>query len=521
MPVQPAVPLSVAIYLRVSTEEQARAGYSLPEQRAECLSKARQLAREHESSVGQPVDLQIAEFVDDFGGDVAERPALEAVRDYVRQRRPAWLVCMDPDRFSRSLKLQLIVADDLEAHGTRLVFVQQEYDPGDIMSRAFFQFRGLMSELEKAKILERTSRGRRGKIRAGKRPNGAAPFGYIHRKESDDLAVCEPEAVWVRSIFNWVAQERMSVHQVTRRLNDLGVPCKRGGARWHRSVVRDLLGNPAYHGHMRCNRKDFRGLAAIRRLPPDRRKPLSARLRPPSEWATVPVPAIVSRDLWEQAQAALRPASRRGGRRDTGLLSMLVRCGACGGSMAYARHASGRRYLRCQSRYAGNRRCTSPHQRAERIEQQVWTQLTAWLTEPELVEAYLTQQPALPEPGLEAEVRALRELLEAEVRLQAVTLRRQAEAKVDEEAADRVLAESNRRLAQLKSAIADTEAQLASLAQSEPLSPLLGPVAVEAEAIRHQLAGLSPEHRRHLVLLTVGAVTVHAEGRVEIQLSDR
>ncbi|HYG59122.1 MAG TPA: recombinase family protein, partial [Symbiobacteriaceae bacterium] len=159
--------LLIVIYLRVSTEEQAKKGYSLPEQRELCRKKARAIAEEHERSTGQRVELQLTEYVDDFGGDIAERPVLEEVREFVRNRRPAWFVCMDPDRFSRSLKLQLIVADDIEGQGTRIAFVQQDYDPDDMMSRAFFQFRGLMAELDKAKIVERTSRGKRGKVRAG------------------------------------------------------------------------------------------------------------------------------------------------------------------------------------------------------------------------------------------------------------------------------------------------------------------------------------------------------------------
>lgn len=494
MPVPAPTPLPVAIYLRVSTEEQARAGYSLQEQRAECQQKARHLAAEHERRVGGPVDLQLAEFVDDFGGDVAERPALEALREYVRTRRPVWVVCMDPDRFSRSLKLQLILADEMEARGARLAFVQQEYDPADLMSRAFFQFRGLMSELEKAKILERTARGKRGKIRAGGRPNGAAPFGYIHLKESDRLDIYEPEALWVRRIFHWVAHEGLSIHQVAARLNELGVPRKRGGVRWHRSVVAELVENPAYHGAMRCNRKDFRGLGAVRRLPPGMRQPLSARIRPPSEWLSVPVPAIIDRALWEQAGAAVRATARRGGRRDTGLLSLLVRCGLCGAPMAYARHTSGRCYLRCRNRYApGAPRCPNPHQRAERVEAQVW--------------ALLAQRAALPAPVPEtaaqaAELQRLRAGLQAEHRLQAVTLQRSGALAA--QVVDLVLAESSRRAAEIGRAISDLEQRIArGQDQGPPPSP-------------RDLDRLSPAERRALVLRVVDRVTVSAAGQVSV-----
>jgi site-specific DNA recombinase len=532
-PGQQRVSLSIAIYLRVSTEEQAKTGYSLPGQREACRRKAEALVAEH-GATGGTGPVEVVEFVDDFGGDIADRPVLEELREFVRLRRPAWLVCMDPDRFSRSLKLQLIVADDIEAQGTRLCFVQQDYNPDDLMSRAFFQFRGLMSELDKAKILERTTRGKRGKIKAGRRPNGAAPYGYIHQKETDELVIYEPEAQWVRRIYAWAAHEQMGVHGAAKRLNELGVPTKRNGGRWHRSVVRDLLRNTTYYGAMRCNRKDFRGLGAVRRLPPGKRKPLSARLRPESEWVTVPVPAIISRELWELAQAALATTTRRGGRRDTGLLSMLVRCGECGGRMVYARHGGGRQYLRCQRRYGrpgdggpGAPRCGCPHLRAEQVEAQVWGRLVAWLTDPELVGQYLEEEARFPGHGevlsrLEQEQRAVQARLEAEHEVQAVVVRRQAQGRLAEGAADRLLQQSNRVVGQLQGELAVLEQRAAALRAGQARSAAAGADRLETAVVRtrEQLAALGPEGRRALAVRVIQHVVAAGDGTATVVLQE-
>jgi site-specific DNA recombinase len=532
--------LLIVIYLRVSTEEQARKGYSLPEQREACRQKALQIAADHQKAVGMDVAPQIMEFVDDFGGDIAERPVLEELREFVRTRHPAWVVCMDPDRFSRSLKLQLIVADDIEAQTARLAFVQQDYNPDDLMSKAFFQFRGLMSELDKAKILERTTRGKRGKIKAGKRPNGATPYGYIHHKESDQLRIYEPEAQWVRSAFHWVAYENMGVYLVTRRLNGLGVPTKRHAAKWNRSVVRDLLRNTTYYGKMRCNRKDFSGLGSIRRLPPEKRKPLSAHLRPEAEWITVPVPPLISRELFDLAQANLQPTTKRGGRRDTGLLSMLLRCGECGGRMSYARHSGGHHYLRCQRRYAyhgdyrpGSPRCTNPHQRSAPVEAFVWTKLVAWLTEPSLLRQYLDEQrhslgPRELVTRLEAEKQAIAERLAAEHKVQAAVIRRQALGQVAEEAADRMLQESNKCITQLRTEVDLLEQRLgplrAQLDHAEEihcrLTAAADQVAAEAQVTREQLSALEPNQRRKLVMMVVQQVTVMRDATATITLRE-
>ena len=391
---QSLIMLLVVIYLRVSTEDQAKKGFSLPEQREACLRKAQDLARQLEAG-GQQVELQTREFMDDFGGDIAERPVLEAVRTFCREQRPQYFICMDPDRFSRSLKWQLILADEFEGQGARLVFVQQEYDSADAMSKAFFQFRGLMSEIEKAKILERTSRGIRGKIKAGGRPNGACPFGYRHNKETDRLEIYEPEAEWLRRMFEWVAEEQIGITIVAHRLNSAGVPRKRSAGKWYRSVIGEILRNTSYYGEMRCQRRDHRGIAAVRRLPREKRRTLSAKRRPESEWRIVPIPAIITKELFTRANANLGN-SRRGGCRNTALLSMLVRCGVCGGNMSYTRGSNGIYHIRCPKRNAHNQdykpgtpRCPSRHHRGERVEAQVWEMVTTWLTDPAILEEYL------------------------------------------------------------------------------------------------------------------------------------
>ena len=229
MTLTPSQTMICVLYYRVSTEDQAKKGHSLPEQKALCQQKAAELA---EAVGGEP---QFVEFTDAQGGDVLESPGLEQAREYVRRERPAYFVCLAPDRFSRSLKWQLLVADEIEDRGTRLVFVQQDYDPDDMMSRAFFQFRGLMSELEKAKIKERTSRGVRGKLKQGKLSHSVPTYGYRYDKETDTLAVVETEAEIVRQIFDWTVA-RMMPSEIRDRLDLMGIR-PRKSRRWFSSCI--------------------------------------------------------------------------------------------------------------------------------------------------------------------------------------------------------------------------------------------------------------------------------------------
>lgn len=483
----------VIIYLRVSTEEQAKKGFSLPDQREACLARAQEIARELDT------DLAVREFVDTFGGDVLERPVLEDLRAFVRANRPAWFICMDPDRFSRSLTAQLLITDEIERAGTRLAFVQHNYEKS-AEGRLFYQLRGAVAEFEKAKILERTGRGKRRKLREGRRSNGAAPFGYRHNFVTDELEIYEPEAQWVRLLFRWVAEEQLSYYQIVRRLRELGVATKKGGT-WREATVAYILKNTTYIGEMICNRYDSVGQSAYRRLPRAKRGAMTHRERPEAEWIVAPVPALIDRATFAAVQSLLGTYVRRGGPRSAHLLSMLLRCGRCGAGMSYCRKG----YVRCNRRFADLRnyadptRCTMPHIRVDAIEEAVWAAVCRWLTAPELLAAYQ----AAPGPGPAApEAPALRQQLEEKQREQVLIIRKQMKGLLTEETADAMLAEAGTRIRHL-------EARLEEL-RHRPAK--VGGHQGEAPGVAERLAGLDPALRVRLIRQIVRSVRVNEDG---------
>lgn len=527
--------LPVIIYLRVSTEEQARRGFSIPEQREAARRKAEELAGELERTSGARVELQIREFLDDFGGDILERPVLEDVRAFLKNHQVRYFICLDPDRFARSLMLQLVVTDEIEKAGTQLVFVQHNYEKTP-EGQLFYQMRGAISQFEKAKILERTSRGRKGKIKAGRRPNGAAPYGYRHNKVTDELEIEETEARWVRAIFEWSARNQLGPAEIARQLNDLGVPTKRDNGKWYRGVVRRMLLNPTYIGEMYCNRTDFRGLGAIRRLPREKRRPLSAKTRPPEEWIVVPVPPVIDRDIWDAVQRVYAQTQRgkRGKRQPPGLLSLLVKCGVCGRNMHYTRNNGGqhgrRAYFKCKARYTDDYRpgtptCSNPHHWVAPIEEGVWNQLVLWLTQPDLVEEYLSagtndDQVADQVRRLQEHRTVLGEQLAGKQREQVIIIRHQAQGLITDELAGESLKELKRQIDSIQGAIARLEQEIGRLepkltavqATIQGFKDLASAIADECRDIRDRLAALTAEQRRELILKLVRSVTLFADG---------
>lgn len=479
--------LTVAIYLRVSTQDQGKHGYSLPEQERACRQKAEALAEKASAEAGLPVSLQTFAFTDMAGGDLLERPELERVRAFVRDSRPDYFVCLDPDRFSRKLILQLLVTEEIEKAGCRLEFVQHEYrDSAE--GRLFYQLRGAISEFEKAKILERTARGKRGKMLAGGIPHYLRIYGYDHLSQAERqlrvrsgepypgaLVINAQEAAWVRQMFEWVVSERLGSQAIAERLNQFAVPAKNGGP-WRRGVVANLLRSTTYTGRLVLNRYDFRGSGSQRQLPKERRtKPMTGRRRPVEDWITVSVPALIPPDLFDQAQAVLSAIRRRSGTRlhpgrRGHLLSGIVTCGLCGAPMHYVWNNKINGYLmRCANKYPLVRglkqpppTCALPYQRAGRIEEAVWQLVRDWLADPDLLRHELERRAQEP-PNFSAsdeQLTLMKAQLEQAKDGQKRVLYLTAKGVVHPEVAEAQLAESRQQIDSLQNQVAELESTL-------------------------------------------------------------
>lgn len=536
--------LSVAVYLRVSTQDQGKHGYSLPEQERACRQKAEALAERAKAETGLPVSLQTFEFTDMAGGDLLERPELERVRAFVRDTRPDYFVCLDPDRFSRKLILQLLVTEEIEKAGCRLEFVQHEYrDSAE--GRLFYQLRGAISEFEKAKILERTARGKRGKMLAGGIPHHLSIYGYEHMSQAERqlrlrsgepdpgaLAVNPQEAAWVRQMFEWVVSEQLGSQAIAERLNQFAVPAKNGGP-WRRGVVADVLRNTTYTGRLTLNRYDFRGSGSQRQLPKERRtRPMTGRLRPAEDWITVSVPAIISQALFDQAQAVLSSIRRRSGTRlhpgrRGHLLSGVVTCGLCGAPMHYVWNNKINDYLlRCANKYPLVRgltqpppTCAAPYQRADRIEEAAWQHVRDWLADPNTLRRDLERRAAEPpnSSGGSDQLALMKEQLEQAKDGQKRVLYLTAKGVVHPEVAEAQLEESRRQIESLQHQVAELENTLhRRLVQADHIERTVRAARdLAAEALRN-LDQLSLSQRQGMVRLLVSDVQVGPGKSVEV-----
>lgn len=402
------------LYARVSTEDQARQGFSLPEQIRSCRMRAQQLATDLNDSA--PV---LIEFADELSGDMLERPGLQAALELVRAKQARVMVCLDPDRLARRLMHQLLLTDEIEAGGCRLEFVDHEYRR-DPEGKLFYQMRGAIAEYEKAKILQRMSRGALGKARAGGVPTYICPYGYTFRVGLGHAAAAEviqpspEEAEWVQTMFRWCAEEGLGPRTIAARLNALGIPAKRGGA-WSEHVVRRILRNPTYAtGSLLWGTKDHRGINANRSVPKGERRRRGLTLTPvlrPGAGLVLKIAPIIDEDVYARVQEVLA-GFRVGGRaandpRRQRLLTSLGRCGDCGGHLMYY---SGRK-LTCRGRLEGNE-CRLPSKPAAAIEAAVWAEVVRWCETGAMQVAAQRRTPRLPQRSVRKEIEALKVLAE-------------------------------------------------------------------------------------------------------------
>jgi len=396
--------LQGALYARVSSDQQSQAQTiqsQLTALRARLEADGVQLAPH-------------GEFVDDgYSGSTLIRPALERLRDAVANGGIDRLYVHSPDRLARKYAYQVLLVDEWQRAGLEIVFLNHELgaSPEDEL---LLQVQGMIAEYERAKILERSRRGKRHKAQVGAvSVLAGAPYGYRYVTVGEGggqarYEVCEEEAQVVRQVFTWVGRERLSIGEVCRRLRAAGVPTRSGKSWWDRTSVWDMLRNPAYRGEAAFGKT--RAGALQPRLRAQRGRPLQPRRArstqdvPAAEWLLIPVPALVSEELFDAVAGQLEENRRRARIHRRGaryLLQGLVVCACCGyayygkpvSNRARKGHPRDYAYYRCVGtdayRFGGQRVCTNPQVRTDRLEQAVWQQICQLLQDPErLVHEY-------------------------------------------------------------------------------------------------------------------------------------
>jgi site-specific DNA recombinase len=508
--------MEAAIYARVSTERQDLQ-QTIESQIAILTAWVRQqgyhLAEEHR-------------YCDrGYSGARLDRPALDRLRDDAQAGAFSLVAILTPDRLARKYAYQALLLDELRRSGCQVVFVQHPIsdNPND---QLLLQIQAAVAEYERAVLGERFRRGKLHKARAGRYVANVAAYGYRYVRKQDGadghLVVDETEAALVRMLYAWLVDERMTVRQITKRLNAGPWRPRNGRPSWSTSVVHHILSDPVYTGTAYANRYQY-----VPAIKPRRRDgaraggPACRRLKPPDDWIAIPVPALVDQDLAERARAQLARNATLSFRHNTKhayLLRCLLTCGRCGLAMFGTTHPATprqaeRRYYKCHGKdpidSARGRICTRRTVTCADLEDAVWGHVVALLQQPERLLAQVEHHARLATEGNEQE-RAEAQRLAARLD----RLGREDRRLVDAYQAGVVtLAELTERRQQLelrRRAIEDQREQHARLRRERAQAKaVLTDLTAFCERVRGRLARATFADRQAILQLLIERIIVH------------
>jgi site-specific DNA recombinase len=514
--------LRVAIYARVSSEQQAK---------EDTIASQLEAVTRRVASDASECDPELC-FVDDgYSGSTLVRPGLERLRDQAAAGAIDRLYVLDPDRFSRKYAYQVLILEELTHCGVEVVFLCNPlgHDPAENL---LVQVQGMIAEYERAKILERSRRGKQHAARRGSvNVLSGAPYGYryVGKHEGGGAAryqVLAEEARVVRRIFEWVGQDRCSIGEVCRRLRRDGVPTRTGKPAWDRATVWLILKNPAYKGtaafgKTRADEFKPQRLRPQRGRPEQPRRPVSRVDTSQEDQIFIEVPGLVSGDLFGAVQSQLEENRRRRRDRPGGgryLLQGLVVCKRCGygcyGKPTSRASAKGQgrvpyAYYRCTGsdayRFGGQRLCWNKQVRTDTLDAAVWEDVRRLLSEPERVRREYERRLRGAETGPDQEVEHLGKLMSNIKKMISRMIDAYGDGLLDKSEFEPRIPAARERLAKLE---AEHRQRIGEAAQEADLRLVIGQLEEFARRVSRGLQEPDWDARREVVRALVRRVEI-------------
>ena len=320
--------IRVAIYVRVSTQEQAKEGYSVGEQ----TDRLRKFAEAH--------DWIIVNVYVDAGhsGANTDRPALQQMIADLKAGKIDKVLVYKLDRLSRSQKDTLeLIEDVFLPNNTDFESMTEKLDTSTPQGRLFLGILAAFAQLEREMIKERMSMGRYARIKEGKWQGGArVPYGYDYEPALDKLVINEYESMIVKMMFD-AFTEGKPLYAIEQNMIENGHTFNCGKV--DRRNMRYILRNKTYCGYQK--HKD--------------------------EWIPALHDSIITEEEYEKAQVILDANQERfnhSGYRDgiklhSTNLGGLIFCGKCGARFAKSKTGSK------QYGFHWNYCCYSRHKKAK------------------------------------------------------------------------------------------------------------------------------------------------------------
>ena len=240
--------IRIAIYVRVSTQEQAKEGYSIGEQ-TERLQKYSEANR-----------WKVIKIYTDagFSGSNQNRPALQDLISDVKAGRIDKVLVYKLDRLSRSQKDTLeLIEDVFLKNNCDFESMTERFDTSTSFGKAMIGILAVFAQLERQQIKERMSMGLDARIKEGKWRGGAkVPFGYNYDPVQEILIINEWESMIVKYIFKEFINGT-SVIKISNNMTDTGYSFRNGSTDTRK--IKYILSNKTYCGYLKSKNNWYKG----------------------------------------------------------------------------------------------------------------------------------------------------------------------------------------------------------------------------------------------------------------------
>ena len=305
--------MRVGLYIRVSTEEQAKEGFSIDAQlkvlNAWAVVKGAQ---------------QITEYIDE--GKSAKnlrRPAIQRMIKDCHDHKLDAVIVWKLDRLARNLRDQLTLVEDVfRANGVEFISSTESFDTTTSSGRFVMNMLGAVAQNERENTSDRVKMVMTEASRSGRHMAGKPPYGFDVDSEHHYI-INEKEAEAVRMLFRMKAAGE-GYTAIIRSLCDAG-HFTRAGKPFTKNTLFDMLHNQRYRGVSIYNRVESRRSSGVRN---------NRANKPTSQIVYVEggCPAIITAEEWEAVRRMTENNKSSGGRlaaKNVYLLSGLIRCGNC------------------------------------------------------------------------------------------------------------------------------------------------------------------------------------------------